>query len=380
MKIKLINLTILSFLTIFSSCAGVSVLAQEKNQPVLYQQSFLKKIDDVRELQKKGKYDKALKSLKVMKDEQLLISERGLKANLIGVILFGQKKYGDAKEYFQKAKANASEDKNLRSKVNLNLASTLVRLGNSEEGQKVLKECDPKELNDSEAKKYHALTTELANFLGTKEETAQTMLSSFIGKADFASIKAAPNYENFKIQFLKLSSTERVRLAEEVTTKSAPLASHLYFLAAKAEQAAGNLEQAKKIAEKALSLTPDESLLVAEMDSFNVPAIANNSVSAIEFQEAIDLTTIGVVLPLSGEKKALGDRVLAGIDLALKDQGKNFKYELRDSAGSAEAGSKAVEELITKFNVAVVVGGLTSAEAIEEYKMAQKKGVVFIYI
>jgi branched-chain amino acid transport system substrate-binding protein len=90
--------------------------------------------------------------------------------------------------------------------------------------------------------------------------------------------------------------------------------------------------------------------------------------------------TVGVILPLSGIQQPFGERVLEGIQLALKetnDQGKIplTSLAIRDSKGSPWEAEKAVEELVTREKVIAILGPLLSNTAERAAKKAQQMKV-----
>ena len=96
----------------------------------------------------------------------------------------------------------------------------------------------------------------------------------------------------------------------------------------------------------------------------------------------IDARYIGIALPLSGDRKSLGERALTGIDVALEELGvdpsKKYRVEMKDTQGSAATAAFAVKDLIEVNNVSAVIGGLTPNSATKEYLEAKKHGVLFI--
>ena len=103
---------------------------------------------------------------------------------------------------------------------------------------------------------------------------------------------------------------------------------------------------------------------------------------AKELREALQLPeklihSIGVILPLSGDYQSYGERVLQGIQLALKEtesQRKNPPIQLvvRDSKGNPSEAERAVEELVTKEEVVAIIGPLLSITAEKAAKKAQQ--------
>ncbi len=104
-----------------------------------------------------------------------------------------------------------------------------------------------------------------------------------------------------------------------------------------------------------------------------------------ELSESIPLLpkskyTVGVILPLSGVHQPFGERVLQGIQLAIKEAEVPGKIPLislaiRDSKGSPLEAEKAVEELATKEKVIAIIGPLLSNTAEKAAKKAQQMKV-----
>jgi len=90
--------------------------------------------------------------------------------------------------------------------------------------------------------------------------------------------------------------------------------------------------------------------------------------------------TVGVILPLSGIHQPFGERVLQGVQLAIKETEVSGKIPLislaiRDSKGSPWEAEKAVEELVTKEKVIAIIGPLLSSTVERAVKKAQQMKV-----
>ena len=104
-----------------------------------------------------------------------------------------------------------------------------------------------------------------------------------------------------------------------------------------------------------------------------------------ELSESIPLPpkskyTVGVILPLSGIHQPFGERVLQGVQLAIKETEVPGKIPLislaiRDSKGSPWEAERAVEELVTKEKVIAIIGPLLSSTAERAVKKAQQMKV-----
>jgi len=77
--------------------------------------------------------------------------------------------------------------------------------------------------------------------------------------------------------------------------------------------------------------------------------------------------TVGVILPLSGVHQRYGERVLQGIQLAIKEldpsgKGSLVSLVLQDSKGDPAEAEKAVEALVSKENAIAILGPLLGIE------------------
>ena len=94
---------------------------------------------------------------------------------------------------------------------------------------------------------------------------------------------------------------------------------------------------------------------------------------------------IGAILPLSGIHQPFGERVLQGIQLALKEIDSGSKNPLislsiRDSKGNPLEAERAVEELVTKEKVIGIVGPLLSITSDKAAKKAQQLKVPILIL
>jgi len=93
--------------------------------------------------------------------------------------------------------------------------------------------------------------------------------------------------------------------------------------------------------------------------------------------------TVGVILPLSGVHQPYGERVLQGIQLAIKEldpsgKGPFVSLVLKDSKGDPAEAEKAVEELVSKENAIAILGPLLSIELDRAAKKAQQLRIPII--
>ena len=75
---------------------------------------------------------------------------------------------------------------------------------------------------------------------------------------------------------------------------------------------------------------------------------------------------VGVVLPLSGQKREYAESVLKGVQAAfseVKSESKGLRLAVRDSSGSSHGAVRALASLALEEGVSLVIGGLLQEEA-----------------
>lgn len=374
------SLIMLVLFTSISSCSGVSMITPDRkvadnvDTSKLYKQSFLQTINAAKEKVRQGKSDSALKDLNSMKEDTLSSAEKATKRNLIGVISFSTKKYEQASKSFEEALLNSKEDPALEAQISLNLGSAYYKLNQNEKALSTLTQTNYKNLQSVEAKKYHQLYALLSQQLGKKEQSLSATIRSLEEVKSINDLKAEARYAHVEESFLKLSSSERVRLLEEFDSEKNLAVAYLAYKEAEMAFKNGDQDSVNNFSEWIEKRYGNNSEIMSLVKTLGV----RNQNSSTK----IDIRYIGVALPLSGDIKSLGERALAGIDIAMEemtqDPTKKYRLEIKDTKGNAATGAFAVKDLIEVNNVAVIIGGLNSSEATKEYLEAKKYGVMFI--
>lgn len=93
----------------------------------------------------------------------------------------------------------------------------------------------------------------------------------------------------------------------------------------------------------------------------------------MQAQQEVDVTTVGVLLPLSGKYKQFGERSRLAIDQAFAHTG--IKLVLKDTEGDANKAAAALEALVFENHVVAVIGPLFSNEAMAAAIKAEELGV-----
>lgn len=374
------SLLVLTIFLFVSSCSGVSMITPERkvadnvDTTKLYRQEFLQKINSVKEKVRQNKHDAALKELANIKDETLSVPEKATKRNLTGVIYFSTKKYDLAVKNFEEAISLSKEDPGLEAQAYLNLGSAYYKLNQNEKALATLSLANYKNLQDSEAKKYHQLYALLSQQLGKKEQSLSALIRSLEDKKTINELTTEGRFTQAEELFKKLSASERARLLEEFDQDKNLAVAYLAYKEAENAFREGDQGRVKDYSDWIEKRYGQNAELMALVKGLGV----RNSNDTTK----VDVRYIGVALPLSGDMKGLGERALAGIDVAIEemsqDPEKKYRLEIKDTKGNPANGAFAVKDLIEVNNVAAVIGGLNSSEATKEYLEAKKYGVVFI--
>lgn len=363
-----------------TACSGVTMISPERrlaekvDTSKLYTQGFLQKMNEIKEKFHQGKSDLALKELGAMKEDGLSSAERGTRKNLVGVIHFTRKNYEGAAKNFEDALSLSKDDPSLESQIYLNLGSAYYRMNQNEKALSVLSLGDFRNLQDNEAKKYHQLYALLSQLLGKKEQTLMALIRSFQDKKSVAELKSDTRYAEAEELYFKMTSTERVRLLEDFDQEKNLGVPYLAYREAEIAFKEGDQEKVSSFS------TWIEKRYHTNAEIMDL--LKNLGVRSENDNVKIELRYVGVALPLTGERKVLGERALAGIDIALEelsgDPSKKYRLEMKDTQGSSATAAFAVKDLIEVNNVAAVIGGLVPSSATKEYLEAKKHGVLFI--
>jgi tetratricopeptide (TPR) repeat protein len=377
LKTPFILLMLSHFLLI--GCSGISML-QRGGGSNLYTEKFTTQIELIKELYGRGEVEEALAELQKMGEEELLPSERAMRRNLIGVILFSQERYEHAIYNFDLALTTSRLDRPLTAQIYLNLASSYYRLSMSERAYSALSQADFRVLHPTEAKKFHRLNFQLANELNR----ARTQLTSLIwylsDKTSVAGLRDEPYYQELLDRYFNLERREQLRLINEFDRETFFVVGHLAYLTVERLYYQGHKSDADNLVRWIQRRYPEDS---------DVSILLAQFLFRAESFAQMNQYNIGIVLPLSGEKQGFGQRVLKGIDSRLQESvaqvdpesgTSRHPYQLliRDSEGSAPVGGYRVRELVEQHNVSVIIGGLFSDEAKREYLEARRYGVLYI--
>ncbi len=341
----------------------------------LYTPEFMQRVDAIKKNYHQGQRAATLRSLKNLPDEKLNISERAMKYNLIGVVLFSQGAFNQSVGHFNRALETSYQDVLLTARIHLNLASSYFKLGFHDKAYETLVEVDFRYFTPEEAERYHKLRYRLGVQTGKAHDSVLSLLRALSFKTKINGLKRDSHYQILLSEFAKLDQEEKVSILEELESDKALVAGYLGYLEVEKLHYLGHRDEAEELLEwvKDYFIHHQEIKFLVEHFDFIVEASAK-----------LNSRSIGLLLPLSGPRKNFGRRALMGFDAAWRralgeDEAElGYQIQVRDSQGSGIVGGLAVHELVKKNYVSVIVGGLFPEEATKEYLEARKLGVFFI--
>ncbi len=383
---KYLNIVTILFamFLLLPSCSNVKILSKERKEQILkdaeksYTETFKTRMQPIKDQFRQGKMDQAQKNILAWKDDELKPVEIATKKNLLGVIYFAKKNYDEAIKTFEAAYPLSIDDPNLTAQIQLNLGSSYFKQNKNEKAFEILSNCEFRFLPDNEAKKYHQLHAILAQQLGKKEVTTSSLLRAVADIKTLPDLKSNSKFLTAEENFNKLTRTERIRTIEDFQGEKSLAVAYLALKETERSLNSGNESEYK---DSYNWLTEHFGEFPEILDQLQpIKARVENG------DEKIEARHIGIVLPLSGERSALGERALSGLDIALEElntlseSNPNLKYklEIKDSASESANGTFAVKELIETGKVSLVIGGMNPQSATKEYLEAKKHGVPFI--
>lgn len=350
------------------SCSNIKMLTPED----IYSPEFLQKIQSIQLIYKDGDKKAALEKLNAINDLEATDAELAKKYNFVGIVYFSQQNFDTAIENFEMARNKTRIDRVLTSQVYLNLASSYYKKDLYERAYSYLEQVDKDVFSTKEETNYYKLRLALAQQLEKPKETVESIISLIGNKFLFSEIQNHQYKEALLDNFRKLSTSERVYLIEKYDNKEAITSAYL----AKEEALQRYYMGDRPGAEDVLSWLENKY-----SHSDDVKSFIKNFQFRIENYSKIDVGAVGVLLPLSGKKGQFGKKALTGIDSAL-NHGNNkvlaAKIYTRDSRNNSYIAKKMINDLIQKHHVSIIIGGLFSKTAKEEYLEAKKYGVLFI--
>lgn len=321
---------------------------------------------------REGRIDESINQLKQMRRKNFSSLENARLDNLMGTIAFSRGQYTQAINYFQKGLQYSEKDYVLTAHIKLNLGGTHYRKKDFIKAYSVIRTLDDKYLTANEKRRYFRLLFTLAQKLGDERESLEGLVS-FLGTYETLAEIKTNHYYNFLIHgFDKFGNSEKVRFLERHSENQNLATGYLSLMEARRMLLEGERTKAFKLLNQINQNYPrrDElQNLVSELKG-NIKNISK-----------IDSSSIGIILPFSGQRNSFANRSMMGIDFAIRklnSLNKTVTIHTADSQGDPLIGRRRVKELIEKHSVSLIIGGLFSDEAKEEYLETRKYGVMFI--
>jgi tetratricopeptide (TPR) repeat protein len=358
----------LIFIFFLYSCSNIKMLTPED----IYSPEFLKKMESIQLIYKDGDKNASLDKLNAINDLESTDAELAKKYNFIGFIYFSEQDFDTAIEKFEMARSKSRIDRVLTSQIYLNLASSYFKKDLYERAYSYLDQVNKDIFSDKEKINYFKLKLVLAKQLEKPKEIVESIIPLIGNKFLFSEIENHQYREALIDSFRKLSTSERVYILEKFDNKKSITSAYL----AKEEALQRYYMGDRPGAEDVLSWLESKY-----SHSEDVASFIKNFQFRIENYSKIDVGSIGVLLPFSGEKGKFGKKALTGIDSALNHGGNRIlaaKIYTRDSKNNSFIAKKMINDLIQKHHVSIIIGGLFSKTAKEEYLEAKKYGVLFI--
>ena len=306
---KLLKLIFIAQFLFLLGCGGVSMIKSGFRSD-LYTENFVATLENVKVNYRQGDSPLALKMLNSMQEAELLVSEKAMRRNLIGVILFSNANFEQAIFNFNLALSHSQLDLSLTSQIYLNLASSYYKLGFLEKSLVNLKLVNWKKLSDLEITKHHKLMFEVAKELGRDDELLEALFLYLNDKKNLADLKNDPYFEHLLSAFFKLDRRAKVLFIEKYEENHPLVIGYLAYVEAEQTYYKGNKEEAKEF----LNWINDRFGSNEEISNLVV-----NFFFKVENHTKMDQRSIGIVLPLSRtKKKKFGERALFGIDSGFK--------------------------------------------------------------
>ncbi|MBF0300677.1 MAG: ABC transporter substrate-binding protein [Oligoflexia bacterium] len=369
---------------ISSSNSNSKSTTSDQSGSDLYTDQVIKSLKQIKILYDSGKRELAFKQIQEIKDGSLLPTEKALKYNLAGVFNFANSNYDEALKNFQEALTTSNADSLLTTQIYLNLSSSHYKKRNFEVSKNLLKEINFASLKDQEIYKYFRLKFFLAE--EDKDSEAIIYLAQYLSKYKNSEEILADSvlYNKFTTMFSQIEDAKKLEYVQKIAGQKIikdnfnqvgflilnlvePTLESLYF--------SGKKDEYMNMLTWVKSVFSEQSNEVAKINSLENKILNLSTLNA---------NNIGIILPFTGEKAKFAHKAMLGIEAAIKEMGgsggtnESIKQIIRDSRGNGIVGLWAVRELVEKYGVGIIIGGLFPEEAQKEYLEAKKYGVFFI--
>ena len=349
-------------------CSTVTNLKSTEEKS--YTPVFLTKIEQVKASYKKGHYQTALTELGRVRGEQYSPIERAYANNLMGIIYFSMNDLGRSESSFLEALSLYNYRSFLRARIHLNLAGLYYKKNLYRKSYEYLVQMDTDLLEGKDRDQYYELGRIVGKELGQKMLWTSSLIGIMGEVNTIDEIKSHALFETLRANYLELSDREKASIFNKGKEGSLLLVGYLSFLDAKRRYYEGDRDKATDILDWLKGFYGRGEGISSLIEDFFM---------RIENYSKMNAFSVGIVLPLSGNRANFGKRALAGIDHGIRSHALDkYKIHIVDSEGSGAVGGYRVKELAESHFVSTIIGGLFPQEALEEYLEARKHGILYI--
>ncbi len=350
------------FLLFFvSSCSMIQPLSKRVESP---RSEIETELTEVKELIQGRKFSRALEQLNSLNDQELSEIEKAEKYNLIGLISYSKTQYTQAKNEFEKANSFDFQSPAVRSQIGLNLAMTLYKMELHNQAFEEVKTIDLSVLDDDDRLKTNQLKYVLAKNENDRMIQAEALLGLISSQIqDETTLLNDKFFRMLSSHFSSMDYDDQLTFVSKNSFYQNFALRYLLQRTILFYEGLGQSLKASELRDLLNDLLGDDKQLTERLS----------------FAEQLEPYKIGVILPLSGDKKEFAEKVLAGLTLSLKDSDRSqFKLIVKDGQDSAALSSYLVEQMILEENVALVIGGLFPSTSRWEYEAAKRHGALYL--
>jgi tetratricopeptide (TPR) repeat protein len=355
------NFLSLIFCFLFLFSCSTSKVSKTQDAP---RESIHQTFEQVKSYISQKNYVKAKEVLDYQSDNELSEVEKAEKYNLLGVISQNQGDFKNARDYYGKALSFDFQSDEVQSKILLNLSSVDLKLGDYQVGLGRVRSINPTKLTDDERNKLFQIKYLLGK--GVKSELIQCEALFELTKEGQGENEIL-NDKYFRVLSSKFATLDHEQQLTFFNTFKGRQSTVLKILLQRTKNYYDSTHQ------------EDRSQEIAKiLGDFKVAdSSAQDKEERLSFSESIDSSKVGLILPLSGDKAEFSAKVIAGVQLALKNY-KNVKLIVRDSQNSAAVAKMQIQKLISEEEVAIIIGGLFPNTSVVEFEAATKFGALYI--
>lgn len=355
----------------FVACSQVELLNVEK----IYSPQFLAEVTQIKKDLSLNKFSLVRTKLSKLYKQTKNKDEAGKVNNLFGVLSFRENKNQEAIKYFTSALSQISADRPLLEVTKLNLASVLYKTKSVDDAYSLLKNIDPNFLTTSDKLKSNKLSVVIGHSLEDHTMVVESVLNLASMFKSFSEFESSQYEQVLTFHFQALSDSQKNFLLESHQEYGNIVNAYLGVKQAELSYLQADREKTKRLA--------DWLKRYYTSDFIEVREYVESLESKISYSSEQDPYSIGVLLPISGEKSVFSKKALQALFTYIKINDQNpfiqkLKFHIEDHANNKALSSIKVQKLVQEKKISILIGGLFPETAYEEYLAAKRSGVLFI--